>query len=192
MKKNHLITLAAATLFTISSVGNAAMSKEEYKSAKEQISTKYGTDKTACKLKSGNARDICMQEAKGSDKIAKAELEQGYAPTTKHLYDVRISKVNSTYAIAKQKCDDLAGNPKDVCRKEAKSAMVAGKADAKLTEKTTDANSTAREKTSDARKSANTDKRDAAYAVVREKCDALAGDAKANCIRDAKLRFNQN
>ena len=36
-----------------------------------------------------------------------------------------------------------------------------------------------------------TDKRDAAYAVAREKCEAFADDARADCIKDAKLRFEQ-
>ncbi|MHB8742367.1 MAG: hypothetical protein ACYC9L_04510 [Sulfuricaulis sp.] len=32
--------------------------------------------------------------------------------------------------MAKEKCDDKAGNDKDVCVKEAKAALVRGKADA--------------------------------------------------------------
>ena len=193
MKNKSLIAMAAAMLLTVSTAGiTAIVSKEDYKAAKEQISTKYGADKTDCKLKSGNTRDICMQEARSGEKIAKAELEQSYAPSAKHRYDVRITRVESAYAVAKEKCDDFAGNAKNVCRKEAKSAFVAGEADAKLAEKTADAHSTAREKTSVARKSAATDKRVAAYAVVREKCDAFADDVRANCIKDAKLRFEQH
>ena len=34
-------------------------------------------------------------------------------------------------------------------------------------------------------------KRDADYKVAAEKCDALAGDAKAGCIANAKARFGQ-
>jgi hypothetical protein len=33
--------------------------------------------------------------------------------------------------VAKEKCDDKAGNEKDVCVKEAKAALVRAKADAK-------------------------------------------------------------
>ena len=192
MNKFTVVAFATASCFAISTGAIAAtMSKDDYKAAKAQISTKYSADRDGCKSLSGNAKDICVEEAKGSQKIAKAELEAAYDPSVKHRYDVRITKVDSAYAVAKEKCDDLAGNAKDVCRKEAKSAFVAGQADAKLAEKTADANATAREKTTEARKDAATDKRDAAYAVAKEKCDAFANDAKTNCLKDAKARYGQ-
>jgi hypothetical protein len=70
-------------------------------------------------------------------------------------------------AVAKERCDDSAGNVKDVCVKEAKAAHVSAKADAK-----------AQEKIVDAHKDAAVDKRDAEYAVAKEKCDALSGNTK--------------
>ena len=203
MTKYTLTALSAACCLAIStSAIGGAMSKTEYKAAKQDISAKYKADKTACKAMTGNAKDICIEEAKGREKVAKAELEAKESPSDKHRYDLRMAKANAAYAVAKEKCDDLSGNAKDVCRKEAKAAYVAAKADAKVAEKTSDANATAREKTQDAnatarekttesRRDAAADKRDAAYAVAKEKCDALAGDAKANCIKEAKARYDQ-
>jgi len=37
-----------------------------------------------------------------------------------------------------------------------------------------------------------TEKRDAAYAVANEKCGSLADDAKATCIKEAKVRHGQS
>lgn len=51
-----------------------------------------------------------------------------------------VTKAKADYKIAKEKCDDLAGNPKDVCPKEAKAAMAAAKADAKAQMETSKAN----------------------------------------------------
>ena len=192
MTKYTLTALSAAFCLAIStSAIGGAMSKTEYKAAKQDISAKYKADKTACKAMTGNAKDICIEEAKGREKVAKAELEAKESPSDKHRYDLRMAKANAAYAVAKEKCDDLSGNAKDVCRKEAKAAYVAAKADAKVAEKTSDANATAREKTTESRRDAAGDKRDANYAVAKEKCDALAGDAKANCIKEAKARFGQ-
>jgi len=203
MNRFNLTAIAAALCLAASaSAVGAAMSKPEYKTAGQDISNRYASDIAACKSMAGNAKDICTEEAKGREKVAKAELEANYAPSDKHSYDVRVAKADAAYAVAKEKCDDVAGNTKDVCLKEAKSAYVAAKADAKLADKTADANTTAREKTADARatarektadaqKDAATEKRDAAYAVAKEKCDALAGDAKASCLKDAKARYDQ-
>jgi hypothetical protein len=42
------------------------------------------------------------------------------------------------------------------------------------------------------RKDATQDKRDASYAASKERCDALAGDAKTQCINEAKARFGKS
>ena len=34
----------------------------------------YKTDKTACAALAGNAKDICVEEAKAKEKVARAEL----------------------------------------------------------------------------------------------------------------------
>ena len=204
MIKFKLSVLSAALCFAASSgVMAAALSKADFKAAKGEISAVYKADKAACNALSGNAGDVCKEEAKGKEKVAIAELEMNQEPTEKHQYDLRMTKANAAYAVAKEKCDDFAGNAKDVCNKEAKSALVAAKADAKVAEKTAeasatankksaDANATARAKTTEVRRDAATDKRNADYAVAKEKCDAMAGDAKAGCIKNAKALYGQS
>jgi hypothetical protein len=203
MKKFTLQTLAICITLAFSGTAMAqAMSKDDVKSAKVQISANYKAAKSACDSFSGNTKDICVQEAKGAEKVAKAELTANNEPSVKHHYAVRVAKADAAYDIAKEKCDDLAGNPKDVCVKEAKAAHVAAKADAKVQMKTTDANATAKEKTVDAqtkaaaqtataRTDASVNKKDAEYKVAIEKCDALAGVAKDACVTQAKARFNK-
>lgn len=214
MTKFTLNVLPASICLALSLVALAEpVTEGQYTVAKQDISAKYTAEKTACKAMNGNAKDICMEEAKGREKIAKSTLEAEYSPSVQHRRDVRLVKVDVAYSIAKEKCDDQTGNAKTVCRKEAKSAYVSAKADASVAEKTADANATAREKIgdaqntaqkkvndaastaqqkgSDARKDAATDKRDAEYAVAKAKCDALAGDAKTNCVKDAKVHYGQ-
>jgi predicted ThiF/HesA family dinucleotide-utilizing enzyme len=92
-----------------------------------------------------------------------------------------VAKAESTYAVAKEKCDDLSGNPKDVCVKEAKAVEVKALADAKMGKKVGEAKVEAVE-----------DKKDANYKVEAEKCDALAGDAKSSCMAAARLKFGKS
>ena len=204
MNRFNQTALATAFCLAMSTGAIAAtMSKVDYKAAKVDISTRYTSEKAACGAMTANAKDICVAEATGRDKIALAELEATYAPSDKHRYDVRLAKADAAFAVAKEKCDDLADNAKDVCVKEATAAYVTAKADAKVAiktldantvarAKTADANATAREKTTEARTDAATDKRNADYAVAKEKCDALAGDVKASCVKDAKARYGQS
>jgi hypothetical protein len=43
-----------------------------------------------------------------------------------------------------------------------------------------------------ARRDAAAIKRDADYAVAKEKCDAFSGDAKNNCLNEARARFDRS
>jgi len=52
------------------------------------------------RLLSGNTKDICIAEAKGKEKVAKAELEARNEPTAKNRYDALIAKAEADYAVA--------------------------------------------------------------------------------------------
>ncbi|QDQ27928.1 hypothetical protein FNU76_17135 [Chitinimonas arctica] len=173
--------IAIATLFAASGTFAATMSKADYATGKDRIGADYKVDKAACDSSSGNAKDICKEQAKGKEKIALAELEYQYSGLGGDGNKLAVAKADAAFAIAKEVCDDKAGNPKDVCRAEAKAAHVKALADAKLVNKV-----------GAATKNAAEDKRDADYKVVAEKCDSLAGEAKSSCISAAKVRFNKS
>ena len=168
------------SLFAATSLSAFAISKAEYGTAKTQISADYKSAKAGCSAMSGNAKDICTVEAKSAEKVAKADLEARYTGKEKHQYDLRMTKAEAAYAVAKEKCDDRAGNEKDVCVKEANAAQTKAKADAKLTKTVASATTD----TIDTRMTAD-------YKVAIEKCDALAGDAKSACVNSAKAKFNK-
>ena len=93
--------------------------------------------------------------------------------------------------MAKEKCDDLSGNQKDVCVKEAKAAHVKATADAKVDRVAAEKHNAATEKTAAARRDAAEDKRDADYKVAIEKCDSLSGPAKDACVSGAKAKYGK-
>ncbi|MEX2197494.1 MAG: hypothetical protein WD886_01690 [Burkholderiales bacterium] len=202
------IALAIGLAFSTGAMAQAVskteqMSKSEYTMHKDAIKADLKTAKTACDALTANAQDICIAKAKGGEKVAAAELEARYKPTDKSRNDVAAAKADAAYEVAKEQCDDKAGNAKDVCIKEAKAAQTAAKADAKAQKKVTqasgvakeksaDANAKGRQASTDARKDAADEKRDADYAVAKEKCDRFSGNAKDSCITEAKARFGQS
>lgn len=128
--KHALTALGVAVTFTLASHASA-MTRDEYKAAEDRIEADYKADKQRCDGLAGNAKDVCQSEAKGKEKVAKAELDAQYKPSAKATAKLVEAKADAAYEVAKQKCDDLAGNTKDVCMKDAKAAHVAAKADAK-------------------------------------------------------------
>ena len=125
--------LAAAGLALTGAAAAAPISKDQYKAENARIEAAYKADKDACAGKNGNAKDVCIERAKAKEKVAKAENEAAYKDTEKARYDARIAKAEADYSVASEKCDDLSGNQKDACVKEAKAAEARAKADAKAT-----------------------------------------------------------
>lgn len=175
------VSLACACLLALPVAYAANISKADYTAGKARISAGYKADRAACDGQSGNAKDVCVQEAKAKEKVALAELEYSHTGKPADRQKVLVARAESAYAVAKERCDDLAGNAKDVCVKEAKAVEVKALADAKMGKEIRDA-----------RQDAATEKLDADYKVAIEKCDALAGDAKTNCVAAAKARFGKN
>jgi hypothetical protein len=170
----------------------APISKDAYDTAVKNAETQYKADKDACSSRGGNAKDMCLAEASAREKVAKADAEAEYKNTPKAREDARAARAEATYSVDKQKCDDLSGNAKDVCVKEANARMVRAKADAKVETVAADTRDDATAKQAEARRKAEQDKRDADYKVAVEKCDSLSGAAKNTCVEDAKLRYGKS
>src|SRR6266508_5574638 len=200
---NLMITLLVAAVLTLAGCASqsgaptgstrlaAPITKDAYDTAVRNAETQYKADKDACASRSGHAKDICMAEASGREKVAKADAEAAYKNTPKAREDARVARAEATHNVAKEKCDDLTGNAKDICVKEADAALVKAKADAKVDRVAADTKEDSAMKQADARRQAAEDKRDADYKVAVEKCDAFTGSAKNTCISDAKLRYGK-
>lgn len=121
----HFASIAALCLGfagTAFAADAPTMSKEAHKAAQDKIEATYKADRKACEGMKGNAKDICQAEAKGKEKVAKAELEAQYKPGPKTDEKVKAAKADADYAVAKEKCDDQKGNARQACQKEAKTA----------------------------------------------------------------------
>jgi len=181
-----MLTLAMSCTFAGSAM---AMTKVEYKAQKDTISSQYKVAKDKCGSMKDNAKDICMSEAKGADKVAKADLEAMYEPSARHTKKAAMVKADTMYDTAKERCDDLAGNAKDVCIKDAKVVHVKAKDEAKIAKVSMDTSKSKNEKMADVKKDAASDEKEAMYKAATQRCDALAGAPKDTCVSDAKVKY---
>lgn len=183
MKKQTLrCSLMLGALMTLLGGAHAAtMTKADFDAGKDRIKADYKMDHAACDKLAKNAKDICVEEAKAKEKVAYAELDYAYSNKPEDAIKVQKAKADGAYEVAKERCDDKAGNDKDVCVKEAKSVHVAALADTKVVKKITEA-----------RKDAAEDKRDAEYKVAAEKCESLSGESKSLCVSAAKSKYGKS
>ena len=159
----------------------ATMTKADYTAGKPRISEDFKADKAACAALTANAKDICIEEAKAKEKVARAELEYGYTAKSSDQNKVLVAKAEAAYAVAKEKCGDKAGHAKDVCVQEAKAIETKALANAKMGKEI-----------GAAKIDASQEKRDADYKVAAEKCDGMSGDAKTGCMAAAKAKFGKD
>ncbi len=133
MKKHLLMLALASSCFVMTHA--SAMTKDEYNVAKQKIESDYKVAKAQCDTMKDNAKDVCMKEAKGTENVAKADLEQNYKPSDSHARKVAEEKATMTYDVAKEKCDDQKGDAKSACVKQAKADHDKAKADMKAMKK---------------------------------------------------------
>jgi hypothetical protein len=118
-----------------------------------------------------NTQSICIK-AVACSYLAFAALTAGAASPDKAAQD----QIKSEYKADVEKCSSLTGNPKDVCKAEAKATEDKGEAKLKAD----------RDPSAKASQHMQEEYADADYKVATTKCDALKGNDKDVCMKEAK------
>jgi membrane-associated HD superfamily phosphohydrolase len=182
---------ASGPTYAPKAAASRTLTKDGYAAAKKDADAQYAVDREACSSLAANAKDICIAEAKAKNDVTRAEAAVAYQNTPATRENARVTRARAEYDVALERCDDLAGNRKDVCVKEAKAALVRAKADARVDRVAATPRESATTKARDAVKEAEAEKRDADYKVAVEKCAVYAGPAKEACVGNAKLQFGK-
>jgi hypothetical protein len=126
MLKNRTAIAVAVLALGLGSTGTALaqdkMSRDAYKAEKDRIEAEYKAAKEKCDRLTGNAEDVCDVQAKGTKRIAEADLDARSKRTPQAQEEAKKVRADVDYDVAKEKCDDLSGNAKDTCQKDAKAA----------------------------------------------------------------------
>lgn len=177
--------LLSATLIAMSGIAVAQPSGElisssTYSQAKTQLKAMMKTEVDACASKTGNAKDICKEIAKGEERVAMAHLEVQRTGKASDVNKLRQAQYEARYAVAKERCDDSNGAQKDLCITEAKATRDKAKASATADKEITQAVS-----------DEQSERMKADHKVANEKCDSLSGANKDSCKAAARARFAQ-
>ena len=85
------LAVPVAAQMVPTSTTSTPMSKDGYNRAKTHADAQYSIDKKACSSLSGNAKDICVAQAKGKDDVAKADALAAYENTPKARESARVA-----------------------------------------------------------------------------------------------------
>ena len=176
-----LAMLALAMSLMLPTAKAANLDDAGYNRGRIQIDGDLAASKTGCASLAGNANRVCIEEANGKAKVSLAELEYARSGKPIDQAQVLVAKAESTYAVSVQKCEDFAGNVKDICVEKAKAAQSRALVEARLGKQA-----------SGAAIEASPEVLDADYKVAVEQCDTFAGQAKAECLANAKVKFTRH
>jgi hypothetical protein len=97
----------------------------------DRIEAEYKSAKAKCDAMKGAEKEVCQADAKGTQKVAKAELDAQKNPSARNQQKVEEAKAEHKYEVAKEKCDAQKGKEERACEKEAKADYEKAKADIK-------------------------------------------------------------
>src|ERR1700739_738443 len=123
---NKLLFLAvasvASTCFAAAPTMKLNYDPDSYKALTAKADSDYKTAKDQCGTQSGNAKDVCLQEAKAAHARAQADPGAQYKNDQKDVEKSKVAVANADYDVAKAKCADLSGSAKTSCINDAKTA----------------------------------------------------------------------
>lgn len=179
LKTTMLATLLATAMSaSYAAAPTAALNHDPatYRNVTQKAAADYKLATNACKDMSGNAKTVCMEEAKAARAHTEADAIAQYNNTTAGRAKARTAVADADFAVAKAKCLDATGAEKDSCLANATAVHTAAVADVKADRATAGATPVTTPVTT-----ATT--RDATKAAAVEKCAEIAG-AKTGCLID--------
>ena len=121
--KIQLLGIAAAVALAFGTAQAQTTSKRQVKNAdQDRIEAEYKAAREKCDTMQGNAKDVCQKEAKGKEKVAKAELDAKMNPTAANQRKAKEAKAKeakkaeaaaAAAAPAKEKAPEAPRPPAD-------------------------------------------------------------------------------
>ncbi|HAT29308.1 MAG TPA: BON domain-containing protein [Janthinobacterium sp.] len=131
MNKIMSFTIASAVGMLLSAAPAFAQDQDHaaYKSMIDKAGVDYKAAKAQCGSSSGNAKKVCIEDAKVARARAESDAVAQHMNTPRDLSKARVKVADAEYDLAKAKCRDSSDRAN--CVSQAKSAKVAAVADAK-------------------------------------------------------------
>lgn len=128
MKKILAIMLVGAAGMCTAAANDSTATR----SAVNKAAADYKAAKAQCDTMRGNAKTICVDEAKAARAHAEADaVAQDTSTTQRARTKAMVSAADADYALARARCNDKTGNDKTSCVNDAKSSHGTALADAR-------------------------------------------------------------
>lgn len=181
--KTLIATLIATAVSAVVVVPASAapVDKDAHRAAMDKAAADYRSAKNKCDAKSGNAEEVCEDEAKLAQARAELDAYNKYDTTGGNLRDARAKVVRAEHELADTQCDAAASSDKSRCKATAGSIRAA--ALARLDDRNIDR---AVGPSSSGELVSRIDSTNPETAAAVQKCEQMTGDARTACVIDQR------
>lgn len=131
MKRSTLLaTLFVAFVTGVAALGIGAavdmprtlMSPQDYQDLKRGIEASTRAALGACRSLEGMARETCKAQARGDERVKKAQLQARYQGTVQAAAEIQVARVRAQYDVARARCSAQSGDERLQCLRAAREA----------------------------------------------------------------------
>ena len=133
------VTAAFAVVISLTALGIGAsvdsprslMARADYDQARRVIEAEARAALAQCRALEARDKDVCKAQARGQERVSKADLDARYRGTVAAESDTRLARAKATYEVARASCANRAGEERSACLKAARAEKVKALADAR-------------------------------------------------------------
>lgn len=115
-----VVSLAALGIGAAVDTPRTLMSPSDFALGKRAIEAETRLAMARCREVPGALRDVCKAEARGEERIRKAELNARYHGTVSAHDEVRLARAKALYDVAKARCGSRLGEERVDCLRAAR------------------------------------------------------------------------
>ena len=97
----------------------------------QRIDAEFDAARERCDDLAGQAKDICLAEARAERRIRKVEVAARGQGTTKARYDAQVARAEAEFGVAKERCGIRGGDERAACVADARAAEARAKEEAR-------------------------------------------------------------
>jgi len=112
------ITLSATAPADEVSSENKRAADLKYDQTVHQAKADYKAARARCDKLGGNDKDVCVKQAKAAETAAIADAKEAKKNAGANA-DAHADKREAEFKVAREKCESMSGNSRDICEKEA-------------------------------------------------------------------------
>lgn len=133
LTRSGLLALILSALSAPAVAAPGVLRESDYRDQHARIDAIHREAMAYCAVLSGNTRDVCVAEADGKQRVARAELEAAHRPSAARTHAASVATLESQFTADMKRCDGREEDERPSCRERVRAERLTAQAGADIT-----------------------------------------------------------